>query len=164
MRCPVGLLVALLVFTSCRGSSEGGAGALSVCDLVGTELIESIVGPATPEPFDLPPLFECSWTGEAEVVSVRVEVVPDGRLFVDHAVEATDPGRVTLLEGDLDGGVLFADEAVVVATGNVVVLVDGSVPTSQLIPLAAAAKAALPADCDFADVAEVGRTGIFACR
>ena len=139
------LAVTVLIAGSCASASDSsnGSSAAPACALVGDDLIQSLIGPAQAQEFELAPLSECTWTSNDGVITLRVETVPDTTLFVEHAVESTHPDRVTRLSGDLAGGVVFADEAVVVTATDVVVMVDGSVPTEQLTPIAAAAKQAL---------------------
>ncbi len=127
-------LAALALLVGC--SDDGG---LSACDAVAPEVIENLVGPAVAMPFEVSPMSECTWTGARGEIAVRIETVPDAELFVAHSIEATPAERVVPLDEVIQGAVAFEDEALLAAVDNRIVLVEGSSPTSELVPVLDAA-------------------------
>ena len=110
----------------------------SACDFVSTHAIESILGEIAVETFSFEQLDECVFSSEADPsrrIELRIESVPDAQIFVEHAIEATDPNRVQTLDDLGDGAVLFEDEAVLGRIDNLAVLITGTVDTQDLIPV-----------------------------
>lgn len=133
MRARIAAFALATVFTGCGlGSASESA---SECGFVSDADIDELLGEATMEYFMVATLEECVFTSNADPtlrIDVRVEVVPDAELFVEHAIEATDPDRVQPLQLG-DGAVLFEDEAVLGRTSDQVVLVTGTIPTDELV-------------------------------
>ena len=115
------------------------------CESVRASVIENIIGPSSSQAFEEPPMSECTWRSEGGSITVRIEIVPDPRLFIEHAIESTDPTRVAGIDAVSPGAVEFAGEALLGAHGDRIVLVEGSAPTSQLRPVLSAAVASLVA-------------------
>lgn len=143
----LGALIALAVVTAACGSDDPAISApLDACEAVPTQMIDELIGEADAQAFAVERLAECRWLTEDgdEEIALRFEAVPDAEIFVDHAIEATDPARVeTLSVGD--AAVLFEDEAVLARYGDSVALVTGSVETENLIDVLQASIAYLEA-------------------
>lgn len=118
-----------------ESASNLNVGSIDACEAVPTSTISELIGDnPTAESFVVERLAECVWTNNADDVTVRIERVPDSVLFVEHAIEATDPARVRPI--DVGGGaVLFEDEAVLGRIDDQVALVTGSVETEALTPV-----------------------------
>ncbi len=110
-----------------------------LCETAIEPAINAILGDSELEIFSVERLEECEWTSEEspeESILVQLEDVPDGELFIQHAIEATDPALVQPLE---EGSVMFTNEAVIGSHGNRVALVSATVDTELLVPVLEAA-------------------------
>lgn len=126
-----GLILLSLLAAACSAASAS-------CDFVSTQAITSVLGENSVETFSFERLDECVFSSEADPdqrIEVRVETVPDAQIFIEHAIEATDPSRVETLDNLGEGAVLFQDEAVLGRIDNLAVLVTGTVATEELVPV-----------------------------
>ena len=140
MKSSAPLLAAVLSLLASCSAAPASSGEIQACDLNAPASLTPIIGQARAESFELTPLSECVWTSDDGVVTVRVETVPDADLFVEHSIESTNAARVSRLDGELAGGVLFENEAIVVPIDDMVIMVDGSVPTADLLAIAVEAR------------------------
>lgn len=110
-------------------------GANPGCTFADSGDIESLIGEWELSRFNVDSLDECVFTSVDDPdlqIELRLERVPDAQIFVEHAIEAADPGRITMLDIG-EGAVLFEDEGVLGRIGSQVVLVNGTVPTEDLV-------------------------------
>lgn len=137
-----GVATALLVAGCGSGGSTSSASSLlSMCQQIGQDEVAAIIGDTDLETFSIDRLDECVWTSTSHAgrsITLRIEDAPSGPLFIEHAIEATDPERVQPLDIGADA-VLFVDEAVLGRIGDQVVLVTGELATEQLVPTLEAA-------------------------
>ncbi len=138
-RMALNLLVssAVLVAAGCSSGAPDELSTEELCNRFGAAAVEAILGETKLETFTVDQLDECVWTSASSLedsITLRIEDVPDGQLFVDHAIEATPPERVKPLDLG-DGAVLFTDEAVLGRRGDRVVLITGTLDTQRLVPV-----------------------------
>lgn len=151
VRALVGLVVVLVAVSSCGRASSAGRSAADLaqpqtaCEAVQAGVVEDIIGSSTSRAFELPPLSECTWSGEGGEIIVRIETVPDPQAFIAHSIESTDPDLVIALDALVAGAVEFQGEALLGSYGDHIVLVQGSPVTSELRTVLAAAVAGLAA-------------------
>ncbi len=129
----VGLLTLALLGSACGFESSSA----SFCEGLVDDEVRSLLGDTELETFSVEPLQECVWTSSSapdQSLTVRIEDVPDGSLFVEHAIEATNASRVQLLDVG-EQSVLFVDEAVLGRTGDRVALITATVDVELLVPL-----------------------------
>lgn len=129
------VFVAVAVIATSCGAQDATA---EFCEGAGGDVVASTLGQVELQTFSIERLDECVWTSvddPDESVTVRIEDVPDGALFVEHAIEATpDDDRVQRLDFGEDS-VMFVDEAVLGRVGDRIALVTGTVSTEELLPL-----------------------------
>jgi len=126
---PAVLLSIAVLSAACSTDSS------ATCAFASANAIEAILGDTDVEILSMERLDECIFTtvdAPGEQIAVRIETVPDAQVFVEHAIEATDPGRVRTLDLG-EGSVLFEDEAVLGRMGDRVALITGTVETEQLV-------------------------------
>ena len=129
----VGLVTLALLGSACGSESSSAF----VCEGLVDDEVRSILGDTELETFSVEPLQECVWTSSSapdQSLTVRIEDVPDGSLFVEHAIESTNSSRVQLLDVG-EQSVLFVDEAVLGRTGDRVALITATVDVELLVPL-----------------------------
>ena len=93
----VGLLTLALLGSACGFESSSA----SFCEGLVDDEVRSLLGDTELETFSVEPLQECVWTSSSapdQSLTVRIEDVPDGSLFVEHAIETTNASRVQLLD------------------------------------------------------------------
>ncbi len=120
-----------LVAVGCSSTENEQA----LCQRLGGDAVESLLGDTELETFSVEQLNECVWTSLSaadESITLHLESVPDGQLFVDHAIEATPSDRVEPLDIG-DGSVLFTDEAVLGRDDDQIVLLTATIDTDQLV-------------------------------
>ena len=134
---------ALGLLASCSGDIE----AASLCEAVEDAAVDRVLGDSQLETFSVDPLDECVWTSNEspeQSVTLRIERVPDAALFVEHAIEATDPDRVERL-GLGEESVMFFGEALLGRHGDRVALVTSTLDVDLLVPVLAEALVQLAA-------------------
>lgn len=129
------------------GACGIGEQAQERCLFIDETALSPLLGDVVVERLEVGDLEICEWRSDSsgDVVMVQLETVPDPSLFIQHSVEATDPGRVRWLD-QAAGSVLFEDEAVLGRHGNQVVLITGTVATDELVPVLEATLAGLADD------------------
>lgn len=132
----------LLVITTSCADSTIAADRIDACDAIPEDIVREVIGDAEARPFAVDPLHECVWTATDAELVVRLELVPDAKLFVDHSQEGIDPARIHPLDLG-DDAVLFEDEAVLGRQGDRISLVTGTVETNELVPVLEASLAYL---------------------
>jgi len=129
LRFPATFLLIAIIAASCSSDSS------TACAFAASDVVESILGDTTVETLSVERLDECIFTAvdaPDQEIAVRIETVPDAQIFLEHAIEGTDPGRVQTLDLG-EGSVLFEDEAVLGRMGDRVALITGTVPTDELV-------------------------------